>query len=56
MSEIRISSSITALLGKVTAEEIAIDDDRFEMVNRITHPWWGTIYEYKGQFTVTKEA
>lgn len=47
---------LTALLGTVYAEEMAIDDDTFEMINRITHPWWGTIYEYKGRFTVTKEV
>jgi predicted DCC family thiol-disulfide oxidoreductase YuxK len=43
---------LTALIGAGNAEEIAIDDDNFEMRVEITHPWWGSIYQYKGRFTV----
>lgn len=41
------------LLGRAYAEEIAVDDERFNMLVTIKHPWWGTIYEYKGQFSLT---
>jgi len=47
---------LTMLMGKGYAEEIAVDDDTFDMFVHITHPWWGKIYEYKGQFRVTKET
>lgn len=47
---------LTFLMGNGYAEEIAIDDNTFDMVTHITHGLWGKIYEYKGRFTVTKEA
>ena len=43
---------LTILLGQGYAEETAIDDDTFDMITTITHPWWGQIYEYKGRFKV----
>ncbi len=43
---------ITFLLGRGNAVETAIDDESFSMHVDITHPWWGKIYEYKGQFKV----
>jgi hypothetical protein len=43
---------LTILLGAGYAEEHAIDDNTFEMLTHITHPWWGKIYEYKGRFEV----
>ncbi len=43
---------LTYILGAGNAEEIPIDDNNFDMVVTITHPWWGKIYEYKGQFEV----
>ena len=46
---------LTALLGEGNAEEIAVDDDRFDMHVAISHPWWGKMYEYKGQFRITRE-
>lgn len=51
-----ISLPLTFLLGEGNAEEKAIDDNSFAMWVQITHPWWGRLYEYKGQFTVVKEA
>ncbi len=45
---------LTFLMGKGYAEEIAIDDDTFDMITHITHPWWGKVYEYKGRFEVQK--
>ncbi len=41
---------ITFLLGEGYAEEIAVDDERFNMIVHITHPLFGKIYQYKGQF------
>jgi len=43
---------LTFLLGEGNADEIAIDDKTFAMNVTITHPWWGIIYQYKGQFEV----
>ncbi len=41
---------LTMLIGAGSAEERPIDDNNFDMEVRITHPWWGKIYEYKGRF------
>ena len=43
---------LTMIMGEGYAEEIAIDDDTFEMVTHITHPWFGKIYQYKGRFKI----
>lgn len=43
---------ITVLLGEGNAEEWPLDDNRFSMFVDIRHPWWGKIYEYRGQFTI----
>lgn len=45
---------LTLLMGKGHAGEIAVNEDTFDMFFHITHPWWGQIYGYKGQFTVKK--
>lgn len=42
-------------MGKGYAEEIPIDDKTFSMITHITHPWWGKLYEYKGQFVVVED-
>jgi len=47
---------LALFLGEGYAEEVAVDDNTFDMITHITHPWWGRIYEYKGRFRVTKEA
>ncbi|MEN8205431.1 MAG: DUF4166 domain-containing protein [Pseudomonadota bacterium] len=47
---------LTAILGEGNAEEVAVDDETFSMFVEIRHPWWGKIYEYKGQFRITREA
>lgn len=47
---------LTCLMGKGYAEERAIDDNTFEMITHITHPWWGKIYEYKGRFEVKEHG
>lgn len=47
---------LTLFMGEGYAEEIPVDDDTFDMMTHITHPWWGKIYEYKGRFKMAKEA
>jgi hypothetical protein len=44
------------LIGEGYAEEIAVDDNHFDMCMHLAHPKWGKIYEYKGRFKVTKQA
>lgn len=43
---------LTFLLGEGYAEEVAIDNDNFEMITHITHPLWGKIYQYNGRFKI----
>ncbi|MBN8520657.1 MAG: DUF4166 domain-containing protein [Alphaproteobacteria bacterium] len=43
---------LTVLMGEGYAEEIAVDDNTFDMITHITHPWWGKVYEYKGRFKI----
>lgn len=45
---------LTILMGAGYAEEHPVDDDTFDMLTHITHPWWGKIYEYKGRFEIQK--
>ncbi len=47
---------LTIFMGKGYAEEIPVDENTFEMMTDIIHPLWGKIYEYKGQFKITKEV
>ena len=47
-----IPMPLTLLMGKAYAEEIAVDDNTFDMITHITHPLWGKVYEYKGRFEV----
>ncbi len=53
---VTIPLPLTALLGQGYAEEIPLDDDSFAMRVDISHPWWGKLYQYKGQFRITKTA
>ncbi len=43
---------LTLFLGSGYAEEHPIDDNTFDMITYITHPWWGKIYQYKGRFKI----
>ncbi len=45
---------LTSIIGKGYGEETAIDDNSFDMLTQITHPWWGKLHEYKGRFYVEK--
>ncbi|MFV0368680.1 MAG: DUF4166 domain-containing protein [Hyphomicrobiaceae bacterium] len=40
------------LLGKIYAEEVAVDEQHFDMMTYMTHPWWGKVYSYKGRFKI----
>lgn len=44
------------VMGEGYAEEVPVDEDHFDMMTHITHPWWGKIYEYKGRFRITKRV
>lgn len=39
-------------LGKAYAEEQAISNNTFRMLMNITHPWFGKMFEYTGEFTI----
>jgi len=43
---------LTLFLGSGNAVEEAVDDNTFNMSVTITHPLWGEIYGYKGQFKI----
>ncbi len=43
---------LTFLLGRGDAEEVAVDENSFEMRATVTHFWFGKVYEYKGRFRV----
>ena len=47
---------LTWLFGAGYAEETAVDDDTFNMMTHVTHPIWGKIYEYKGQFKMRNSS
>ena len=40
------------LIGQITDEETAIDEDTFSINMRIQHPLWGNLYRYYGKFTI----
>ncbi len=45
---------ISLLVGRGDAEEIAVDDEQFDMRVTITHPILGVIYAYSGRFKLIK--
>ncbi len=45
-----------ALLGHTTIEEYALDEQRFGMDFRLTHPLFGQIYRYHGVFTTHAQS
>ena len=46
---------LTLFMGKGYAEEVAVDEHRFDMITHITHPWWGKVYQYKGRFEIMEK-
>lgn len=47
---------ISLLLGKCHVEEKAISDDSFRMDMTITHPLFGKLFEYQGEFNLLDSA
>lgn len=45
-----------ALIGEGYAEEVPVDDVHFDMTTHITHPWWGTVYGYRGRFKIVSRV
>ncbi len=45
---------LSFIIGEGYGEEVAVDDNSFDMLTQITHPWWGKIHEYKGRFQIEK--
>lgn len=44
------------VLGHTTIVEHAVDEHRYAMDFRLTHPWFGQVYRYSGQFEVEPDA
>lgn len=42
------------IMGRGDAEEIAVDDDQFDMQVTIVHPLFGQLYSYRGRFRVVQ--
>ena len=40
------------VLGHTTIVEEALNDQQFKMDFRLTHPWFGELFSYKGVFTI----
>jgi hypothetical protein len=55
MLGLNIPVPIAFFIGKGYAEEKAISDNSFDMFVTITHPLWGKIYEYRGQFNIVEK-
>lgn len=45
---------LTYLFGIIHAEEIMIDDNTYKITMIVTHPWFGELYRYAGDFTFTE--
>lgn len=43
---------LALLMGKGYAEEEATGEDSFKMLMTITHPWFGTTFDYRGEFKI----
>ena len=41
------------VLGHTTIVETALDEGRFAMDFRLTHPWFGEVFRYAGEFRTT---
>jgi len=40
--------------GVTRIVEVALDEQRFEMDFRLTHPWFGQLFRYAGRFTTSQ--
>ncbi len=50
--DVNITLPISFLIGKVYVEELAISDDSYQMLMKITHPLFGKLFEYSGTFNI----
>lgn len=50
-----IKLPLEMLMGCGYADEIAVDDETFDMCMNLTHDRFGKIYEYKGRFKIISE-
>jgi|TARA_B100000902_G_C27291355_1_gene907314 hypothetical protein len=53
--DLNIPIPLSFLIGKGYAEERAISNNSFKMFVTITHPLWGRVYKYRGQFNIVKQ-
>jgi predicted DCC family thiol-disulfide oxidoreductase YuxK len=47
---------VSWIIGRVYAEERPVDDETFDTVVQIQHPWFGKVYEYTGRFKIANCA
>jgi hypothetical protein len=47
---------LSLLMGKCYAEEEALSENSFRMMMRLTHPLFGNIFEYNGEFTLADKS
>jgi hypothetical protein len=47
---------LSLLMGKCYAEEEAISENSFSMLMRLTHPLFGNLFEYAGEFTLVGKS
>jgi hypothetical protein len=50
-----ISLPLSLLMGKCYAEEEALSENSFRMLMRLTHPLFGNMFEYAGEFTLVEK-
>jgi hypothetical protein len=50
-----IPMPLSLLIGKGYAQEKTISEDEFSMFVTITHPLFGVVYQYSGQFKITSK-
>ena len=54
LGKLKIPLPVSWLIGKGYAEEWALDENRFAMCMHISHPLWGKLYQYDGEFMISQ--
>lgn len=49
-----IPMPLEIFIGKGCAEETVIDDDSYRITMSLSHPWFGVLYHYSGNFSFKK--
>ncbi len=52
----KITLPISFLIGKVYVEEMALSNNSYQMLMKITHPLFGKLFEYSGIFRIIKST